>query len=77
MAVVAADLGVVALESGVKGVLVRGESSVLAERVEQSTGVQDRSLFRDNCRAGRGTAPELLVGITKGVRLFGDSGCRV
>lgn len=75
-AVVAADLGVVRVEeSGVKGVLARGESSVLAERTGASTGVPPhRSRLSDICRVRRGTA-ELVAGITRGVRLFGDSGC--
>ena len=74
---VAADLGVVtAAESGVKGVLARGESSVFADRIATSTGVlPERSRFKDNCRVRRG-ADELVVGITSGARLFGDSGCR-
>jgi hypothetical protein len=77
MAEVAADLGVVnAAESGVNGVREWGESSVLAERMGASTGVpQDRSRVSDICRVRRGTA-ELVGGITSGVRLFGDSGCR-
>jgi len=52
MTVVAADLGVVSeAESGVKGVLARGEPSVRAERAESSTGVlPDRRRLSDGCR---------------------------
>jgi len=77
MAVVAADLGVVSeAESGVKGVLTRGDSSVRAERMGASTGVlPDRRRLREICRVNGGTA-ELEVGITSGVRLLGDNGCR-
>jgi hypothetical protein len=77
MAVVAADLGVVkAAESGVKGVLARGESSVRAERIGASTGVvPDRSRVRDGCWVRRG-ATEWHVGITRGARILGDNGCR-
>ena len=76
LAVVAADLGVVkAAERGVKGVLILGESSVLAERIPPSTGVLPaRTRLAHGCCVRRGTA-ELEVGITRGVKLFGDNGC--
>jgi hypothetical protein len=74
--VVAADPGVVTAERGVKGVLARGESSVVAERVGAMTGmVPERSRVRDICCAIP-EAVELAVGMTSGARLFGDSGCR-
>ena len=48
MVEVAADLGVRAAESGVKGVRILGESSVLAERIAGSTGVlPDRKRLSD------------------------------
>jgi hypothetical protein len=77
MTVVAADLGVVnEAESGVKGVLARGESSMRAERLTASTGVlPDRSRVRDPWRVKRGAA-EVHVGMTSGARLFGERGCR-
>lgn len=76
MAVVAADAGVKAAEQGVKGVLILGESSVLADRSGMSTGVlPDRSRLSEACCVKRGTA-DVEAGITRGVRLFGDNGCR-
>jgi len=76
MVEVAADLGVRAAESGVKGVRILGESSVLAERIAGSTGVlPDRKRLSDIWRLSRGMAA-LGAGITKGVRLLGESGCR-
>jgi hypothetical protein len=78
MAVVAADLGVVKdAESGVKGVLVRGESSGLAGRIGASLGVfAERSRLADICFAKRG-AGALEVGMTSGLNILGDNGCRV
>src|SRR6266699_2918977 len=77
--VVAADLGVATAfeaDSGVKGVLPLGESSVRAERMVGSTGVlPDRRRLKDSCRVRRGTA-EFWPGMTSGARLFGESGCR-
>lgn len=77
MAVVAADLGVVnEAESGVKGVLARGESSVRAGRVELSTGVlPDRSRVSDSCRV-KCAVDGVDVGMTSGASIFGDNGCR-
>lgn len=75
--VVAADLGVVkAAETGVKGVHTRGESSTRAPRVGPSTGVlPDRSRLLD-IRLAKWGAMGFDVGMTSGVRLFGESGCR-
>ncbi len=77
--VAAADRGVVAsveADSGVKGVLDRGESSVRAERMVGSTGVlPDRRRLRDSWRVRRG-AVEPMAGMTSGARLLGDSGWR-
>ena len=77
MTVVAADLGVVnEAESGVKGVLARGESSVRAERAESSTGVlPDRRRLSDGCRV-KCRAAEVDVGMTSGASILGDNGCR-
>lgn len=75
--VVAADFGVVnGAESGVKGVLERGESSTLAERMGGSAGVlPDRNRLESVGRA-KGGAAGCDVGITSGGRPFGESGCR-
>ena len=72
---VAADFGVRAAESGVNGVRILGESSVLAERIAGSTGVlPDRRRLRDICRVSLGTGA-FGAGITSGVKLFGERGC--
>jgi hypothetical protein len=78
MAVVAADLGVVRdAESGVNGVLARGESSGRAGRVGASTGVlPERRWLDDIWRVRRGAAA-FEVGMTSGVRLLGERGCRI
>lgn len=73
---VAADMGVKAAERGVKGVRIRGESSVLAERIVGSRGVlPDRRRLREICWARRGTAAP-GAGITSGAKLLGESGGR-
>jgi len=73
---VAADMGVSAAERGVNGVRMRGESSVLAERMVGSRGVlPDLRRLRDTFWARRGTAVP-GAGITSGARLLGESGGR-
>lgn len=73
---VAADMGVKAAERGVNGVRIRGESSVLADRIVGSRGVlPDRRRLRDICWARRGMAAP-GAGITRGAKLLGESGGR-
>lgn len=75
---VVADIGVVAeteLEAGVNGVRIFGDSSVRVNRIVGSCCVSlDLSRLNESCRASLGIGP-LCVGIVKGARSFGESGC--
>lgn len=74
---VAADFGVLsAAETGVKGVLARGESSGRVSREGGSRGaLPDRSRLRDNWRISSEPVG-VEVGITRGARFLGDMGGR-